>query len=64
MKPQPYKTLKANDRSWFGDSYHYTYELTGKEHIIDEESFAEDYHPFYVKCICGAKFKTSYKRLQ
>lgn len=61
MKPQTLKTLKANDRSWFGDDYHYTYELSGKEHIIDEVSFEEDYHPFYVKGICGTTFKTRYK---
>ena len=61
MRPQLLRTLKANDRHWFGDAYHYSYELEGKEHIIDEISFEDVYHPFFVRAICGTKFKTRYK---
>ncbi len=57
MKPQPHKTLKSNDIHWFGDNNNHT----GKTHILDPVSFEDDYHPFYVKTICGTSFKTRYK---
>tara|TARA_A100001515_G_C4477929_1_gene179083 strand:+ start:95 stop:496 length:402 start_codon:yes stop_codon:yes gene_type:complete len=57
MKPKPYKTLRSNDIHWFGDNNSHS----GKTHILDEVSFEDDYHPFYVKAICGTSFKTRYK---
>ena len=54
-----HRTLKANDRMWYGDTYHY--DVQGKEHIIDDVSFTKDYHSFYVQGICGTRFKTRNK---
>ena len=57
MRPQTLKTLKASDNHWYGDGNNHS----GKTHILDEVSFEDDYHPFYVKAICGTSFKTRYK---
>ena len=57
MKLTELKTLKSQDSHWFGDGNNHT----GKEHILDNISFSDDIHPFYVKTICGTKFKTRYK---
>lgn len=59
MNELNYRTLKARDRNWYGDSYHY--DMQGKEHILNNVSFEKDYHPFYVETICGTKFKTRNK---
>ncbi len=59
MNELNYRTLKARNRDWYGDSYHY--DMEGKEHILDDVSFEKDYHPFYVKTICGTEFKTRNK---
>ena len=34
MSKTNYRTLKANDRMLYGDTYHY--DVQGKEHIIDD----------------------------
>jgi hypothetical protein len=57
MRPQTLKTLRASDYYWYGDNNSHN----GKSHILDEISFDDDYHPFYVKAICGTSFKTRYK---
>ena len=59
MSKTNFRTLKSSDRSWYGDTYHY--DMQGKEHIINDVSFTNDYHPFYVESICGTRFKTRNK---
>ena len=57
MKLTELKTLKAQDSHWFGDGNN----KQGKEHILDDVCFEDDFNPFLAKSICGTKFKTRYK---
>jgi len=57
IKTQPYRTLKAQDRMWYGDGNN----QDGKEHILDDVCFEDDFNPFLAKSICGSTFKTRYK---
>jgi len=57
MKLTELKTLKAQDRMWYGDGNN----QEGKEHILDDVCFEDDFNPFLAKSICGSTFKTRYK---
>ena len=57
MNETNFVTLKASDRHWYGDGNN----QEGKEHILDNVSFEDDFHPFYVKTICNTKFQTRFK---
>lgn len=57
MNETNYRTLKAQDRMWYGDGNN----SDGKEHIIADVSFEKDFNPFLAKSICGSTFKTRHK---
>ena len=58
MNETSYKTLKAQDRMWYGDGNN---QEAVERTILDDVCFEDDFHPFLAKSICGSTFKTRYK---